>query len=106
VRDRVRARVVEAVLRQPVRREARVGAGVVERDHLAAEDPAVLRDRVCDLHVPGGAGGRAEELLLARPAPADGPTRLEREQAADRLGGRVDLAAEAPTDRAADELEL
>ena len=41
VRDRVRARVVERVLRDAVRREARVRAGVVQRQRPAAEDPAV-----------------------------------------------------------------
>ena len=106
VRDRVRAGVVERVLRQPVGGEARVGAGVVEGQHPAPEDPAVARDRVGDLHVPGRPRGRGEELLLARPAPLDRPLRLHGEQRADRLGGRVHLAAEAAADGAADELQL
>ena len=106
VRDRVGAGVVEAVLRQAVRREARVGARVVQRQHLAAEDPAVLRDRVRDLHVPRRPRRGAEELLLARPAPLHRPARLEREQRAHRLRRGVHLAAEAAADRAADELEL
>ena len=106
VRDRVRARVVEAVLRQAVRREARVRARVVQRQHLAAEDPAVLRHRVGDLHVPRRPRRGAEELLLARPPPLHRLARLLREQRAHRLGRRVDLAAEAAADRAADDLEL
>ena len=79
---------------------------VVQRQHLAAENPAVLRHRVRDLDVPRRAGRRAEELLLAGPAPLHGLARLLGEQGTHRLGGRVDLAAEAAADRAADDLEL
>ena len=106
VGDRVGAGVVEAVLRQAVRREPRVRARVVQRQHLAAKDPAVLRDRIGHLHVPGSPGRRVEELLFARPAPLHGLARLLREQGTHRLGGRVYLAAETAADRAADDLQL
>ena len=104
-RHRVGAGQVEGVLRRAVAREARVGAGVVQRQHLAAEDPAVLRERVGHLDVPGGAHAAAEHLLLAREDPAHRAAGLEREDRGEGLGGRVDLAAEAAADRAADELD-
>ena len=77
----------------------------MQRQHLAAEDPAVLGERVGHLDVPGGAHAAAEHLLLAREDPAHGAPGLEREHRGERLGGRVDLAAEAAADRAADELD-
>ena len=105
VGDRVRARVVERVLRQAVRREPRVCARVVQCQRSTAEDPAVLRDRVCELDMPRCTGRRGKELLFACPPPLDRPARLQREQRADRLGRGVDLAAEAAADGAADELQ-
>jgi hypothetical protein len=51
-------------------------------------------------------GSTTRELLLARPAPLHRPPGLQREQRADRVGRRVDLAAETAADRPADELEL
>ena len=106
VRDRVRTRVVERMLRHAVRREAGIRASVVERRHPAAENPAVTGDGVGELHVPGRARRGGEELLFACPAPLHRPLGLEREQRRDRLARRVDLAAETTADRSADELQL
>ena len=69
VRDRVRARVVEAVLRQAVRREARYAPESCSVSIFWPRIQPSFVTAVAELHVPRRPRRRAEELLLARPAP-------------------------------------
>ena len=106
VRNGVRSGNMGHAFDHRVAGKPRIGARVEISPHLAGHDTAVLHDAVLDVDALGAARRAVLHLFMAAKPVAHRRADQPRCKYDQRLGQRIDLAAETAANRAADEMQL